>query len=372
MKKLALVLCMTLVCISSFAQCVSAAQIYSKSQMIPIFVTLPARGVNFATLGTDANVTVPFFTNSITSPLDGHTYTFQIVGTDPTKRPQSTTVKYLPIMLRVHFPDGTVLDPTKPGCNDTVSVEKRFFNSPLFRHVPLGSNGVDVGDTQIIDGFQRAEFWNLVKGTNYHMLLSPAAAVNVIDVDAPAGSTTQTGACAGQKHNLGMISFGGWDNILRGLINQFAQTDQLPIIAAYNVVETSGGCCIIGYHNAFGRTGGTQTYATGAYTDAGIFSAPGIADIHAWTHEMGEWANDPFINNGTPAWGHVGQVGGCQGNLEVGDPLTGTPFHVWFNGFHYHPQELAFFSWFFRTPSIGTEHLYSFKGTFQSAQGACH
>jgi len=372
LKKLSLISCLTLFCISAFAQGVSAGQIYPQSQMKPIFLTLPARGVNFFTLGSNANVTVPFFTNSVTSPLDGHTYQFQIIGTDPTKTAASTTVKYVPIMLRVHFPGGVVLDPTMPGCNDTVSVEKRFFGSPLFNVAPLASNGINVGPAQIIDGFQRAEFWNLVKGSNYHVMLSPSHAVRIIDVTAPSGSSSQAGACTGSGHNLGMIDINAWDNILVGLINQFAKTNQLPIVAAYNVVETSGGCCIIGYHNAYGRAGGTQTYATGAYTDAGIFRSAGIADIHAWTHELGEWANDPFINNGTPAWGHVGQVSGCQNNFEVGDPLTGTPFHIWFRGFHYHPQELAFFSWFFRTPSIGTDHLYSYKGTFQAAQGACH
>ncbi len=75
---------------------------------------------------------------------------------------------------------------------------------------------------------------------------------------------------------------------------------------------------------------------------------------------------------GRPAWGHVGQVSGCQNNLEVGDPLTGTPaVQVPLNGFTYHGQELAFFDWFFRTPSNGTAGKYSFEGTFTSAQGTC-
>jgi hypothetical protein len=62
-------------------------------------------------------------------------------------------------------------------------------------------------------------------------------------------------------------------------------------------------------------------------------------------HEIGEWMNDPFGNNPTPLWGHTGQVSGCQNNLEVGDPLTGTivPPVVMPNGFTYHLQELAFF-----------------------------
>ncbi len=40
-------------------------------------------------------------------------------------------------------------------------------------------------------------------------------------------------------------------------------------------------------------------------------------------------------------------------------------------GFTYHPQELAFFSWFFRTRSIGTGGKYSFKGTLTSTQRLC-
>jgi len=67
-------------------------------------------------------------------------------------------------MLRIHFADGTVLDPTKPGCNDTVSVEQRFFGSPLFHSTPLRSNGVAVGDTQVIDPFDRVQFRRYVKG----------------------------------------------------------------------------------------------------------------------------------------------------------------------------------------------------------------
>jgi hypothetical protein len=373
LRKLGVVLCTAVIGVAVAAQTVHASQTFDAGQRRPIFVTLPPRGVDFTTLGQpNANMTVPFFTNTVTSPLDGKTYTFRMVGTDPSKTPASTTVKYVPIVLRVHFADGTVLDPTKPGCNDTVSVEKRFFGSPLFHSVKLVSNGINVGTTQIEDAFQRANFWSMVGGTGFHVLLAPAMSPILVDVTAPSGSVTSPGACPGKAHNLGQININAYDNIVVQLNNKYAKTTQLPIVAAYNVVETFGGCCIIGYHNAYGRSGGTQTYAVGAYTDAGIFS-PGIQDIHAWTHELGEWMDDPFINNATPSWGHVGQQPGCQNNLEVGDPLTGTPFIVQFNGFTYHPQELAFFSWFFRTPATGTGGEFSFEGTFESSQPQlCH
>jgi hypothetical protein len=93
------------------------------------------------------------------------------------------------------------------------------------------------------------------------------------------------------------------------------------------------------------------------------------------SHEVGEWVNDPYGNNPTPAWGHTGQVPGCQNNLEVGDPLSGTdaPRIFGSNGFTYHLQELAFFSWFFQTPSIGIHGWFSNNGTFLTDAGPpCH
>ena len=369
MRSLSRIFGLAIVCTLLCAHAASAGQRYYGK---PIFVVPYPKNVNYATLRqqADAGVTIPFFTNTVKSPLDGLTYTFNIVGTDPTKPPASTTVQYVPVALVVKFSNGAVLDPRMPGCSDTVSVKSRFFKSPLFTNANLVSNGINVGNTQIIDAFQRAEFWSLVGGTGYHMLLSPATAIKVVHINAPSGSFAMPGVCAGSNHDLGEIPFGGWDAIMQSTANTFAATNQLPVIMAYNVVLTEGGCCIIGYHNAYGRSGGTQTYAYGAYTDPGIFS-PGLQDIHAYTHEIGEWANDPFVNNGTPAWGHIGQQPGCQNNLEVGDPLTGTPFLVHKNGFLYHPQELAFFDWFFRTPPKGTGGKFSFEGTFTSAQGKC-
>ena len=339
----------------------------------PFYTTIPASDVNIKAVRAQASpaLTVPFFTGSIKSPLDGNTYTFDIVGKNPQTSTTTTLVKFVPIVMRMHFNDGTILDPTAPGCNDTASVSNRFFFGPNFLSTNLTSNGISVGVTQINDAFQRAEFWSFVSGTGYHTMLEAAAPIRVVDVQAPPGSKTHKGVCAGTSHRIGEIPIGRFDEIIRGLALSFATPTQVPIVLSYNVFQTSNGhCCIIGYHSAFSRLPGTQVYAVSAYNDAGIFSVP-IEDIHAWTHEIGELFNDPFVNNATPPWGHVGQVSGCQGNLEVGDPLTGVPFEVTLNGFTYHPQELAFFSWFFRTPSTGTAGLFSFEGTFKTAQGVC-
>ena len=75
--------------------------------------------------------------------------------------------------------------------------------------------------------------------------------------------------------------------------------------------------------------------------------------------------------NPTPPWGNTGQVVGCQGNLEVGDPLTGTniPPVTMPNGFTYNLQELAFFSCFFGAPTIGVDGWFSDNGTFLTDAG---
>jgi len=128
-------------------------------------------------------------------------------------------------------------------------------------------------------------------------------------------------------------------------------------------------CCFIGYHGISGLA--IQTYSPFDFDSTGLFS-PAIEDTGVMAHEVGEWMNDPFGNNATPPWGHIGQQSGCQNNLEVGDPLTGTgvPPVVMPNGFTYHLQELAFFSWFYGAPSIGVNGWFSNNGTFLTDAGA--
>lgn len=347
----------------------------------PQYLALPSRDVDFASLDAqrDAGRTIPFFGGSIKSPVDGKTYTYSIAGADPRKSNATTNVLYLPIELRVKFADGTVLDPTKPACGDTVSVANRFFKGPNFVPVPLVSNGVSVGKVQITDGFQRAEFWKILKGPRYHTVLKGAAAPVVVDVTAPGGSTTRNGVCAGSTHKVGAINVDAMNNIIKNIAKNRAKPNQVAVFLTYNVFETSGGrCCVLGFHSAFGTAAGTQTYSIGAYNDRGLFQDRWTADIDTWTHEFGDLLDDPFPfagagMNWTPPWGGTGQVpqGSCQDNLETGDPLTGTGFEVRYNGFLYHPQELAFFSWFYRTPTTGTGGKFSFKGTFTRSQPMC-
>jgi hypothetical protein len=130
-------------------------------------------------------------------------------------------------------------------------------------------------------------------------------------------------------------------------------------------------CCVLGYHGFNPVNPVTfQTYSPIDFDTTGVFGTGGL-DTSIMSHEVGEWMNDPYGVNPTPNWGHTGQVGGCQNNLEVGDPLTGTTVSpiVGKNGFTYHLQELAFFSWFYGAPSVGIHGWFSDNGTFMKDAG---
>jgi hypothetical protein len=97
----------------------------------------------------------------------------------------------------------------------------------------------------------------------------------------------------------------------------------------------------------------------------------GPFDVSILSHEIAEWLNDPGGFNLVPPWGNIGEVTGCKRYLEVGDPLTRTdlPPVTGTNGFGYHLQELAYYSWFFRTASIGTGGKFSDNGTLVTDAG---
>ena len=149
-----------------------------------------------------------------------------------------------------------------------------------------------------------------------------------------------------------------------------------PIFLLHNVEfdKTLGVSGSVGFHAAVPNPafhGATQTVAVASYLDPAV--APHEPDIAVFSHEVGEWMDDPLGTNPTPPWGDTGQVHGhCQSNLEDGDPLTGTTFAVTRAGVTYHPQELAFFSWFYGPDtSTGVNDSFSFSGTFTRPAPLC-
>jgi len=103
-----------------------------------------------------------------------------------------------------------------------------------------------------------------------------------------------------------------------------------------------------------------QTSIFADWNDGGIFSNDNVQDIHALSHEVGEWLNDAFIHNVVPPYAN-GEGTGCDVIMETGDQLVGNAVPVTLNGYTYHPQTQDILQFFTReTPSSALGGLYIF------------
>ena len=352
---------------------------------------------------------LPVWSYQSFSSRDGNLYEGLIVGRNPNERGSdasaTVTAQVIPIILKFHTLGTSVnlntgiittkggnasADPTvaDTGCfagSNNVPVQL-MAQSPILNNADFNFGGTDVGTTQYVDAVQRASFWNLIDKNNYHVRFNgKVLAPIVVDVPAKSGLSLGKDAFGPQFapmcSNEGLVDINFLDNVaVNALFTEpGVNPGTFPMFMIYNSgmsigdPTNLGNCCAGGYHSIYPVDPITfQAYSPFDFDVSGFF-VPSANDTAIVSHEAGEFINDPYITNNTPAWGHTGQVGGCQGDLEVGDPLTGTeaPRIVGKNGFTYHLQELAFFSWFYGPPSIGAGAKFSDNGTFTVAQGAC-
>jgi hypothetical protein len=346
---------------------------------------VPFRGLRSGSMHAAlAAPTVPLWSSSI--KVGTKKFSYAMVGKNPFVKQKAPSVNItapiVPIVF--NFASGNAggsFNPNVAKCGEKRSDVKLVNQSPVFTKLNWKSGKTAVGRAEYVDAFQRAEFWKFVGGAkhlnpNYHVNLTTTVLKPVtVNVPASDGAVVGSGCKA-----LGLLDLIDWDSFLQGTLipalkNIKATT--IPIILFRNVAmfdqHNPQDCCALGYHSGFFRSQNVpQFYTVTDIDDSHQFT--GVVDVSDLAHEVGEWMDDPFGGNPTPAWGHVGQVpNGCQTNLEVGDPLTGKNLKAKAaNGVTYHPQELAFFSWFYRQrPSIGASGLYSFAGTFKAPSKVC-
>ena len=411
MQKLKFLSCLVVIACGSlmFGQARShSARLKAYTAVLPAGAGTPANVKAMA-----ASSTLPVFTYNVTSTRDGNSYTGVMVASNPFNGGDgqtSVTTQVIPLVIVTHKVGNsivltsskflvtdivggqTVFDPTaadNSGCltapnNVPLALAQQ---SPIFQSASFTFGGTFVGNTQYIDAFQRANFFQQI-GPDYHATLGPVNTLSPIVVDIPAGTGLAIAPSAfGTACPLGVVNINNFSNLLTNqllpaLRSQGVNSSTFPIFLMYNVVMSIGRptdlnkCCVLGFHGAksYGVSRPIQTFSPLDFDTTGLFG-PSVRDTSIMAHEVGEWQDDPFGNNPTPAWGHTGQVGGCQGNLEVGDPLTGTniPPVTMPNGFTHHLQELAFFSWFYGAPPIGVNNWFSDNGTFATDAGpVCH
>ena len=406
-RQKSLLFSMVFVCVA-FLATFAAGQSASPKARLPIRQMVkhaPEAASAAAPLATTSTPGLPIWSFNVTSDRDGNRYTGVMVGANPFNDDSGRThvaTQIVPIIFKTHTvgssvdgngiiatePGNTTFNPTQP---DRACLGSRnnnplrlFQQSPIFQAADFNYGGTDVGRTQTTDAYQRANFWKVIDREDYHVTLGPVSTFNPIVIDVPAASglalaTTSLGPpafCAPMAIvDANLVDLFINNNILPALAPHGVNHGTFPIFLLYNAVMSDGdptnlaNCCILGYHGT-GNSDSTATYSPMDFDSTGLFGVSGL-DIATATHEVAESMDDPFGNNPTPPWGHTGQVAGCQGNLENGDPLSGTeaPRIVMPNGFTYHLQELAFFSWFYSARSIGVNGWFSDNGTFLTNAG---
>lgn len=364
-------------------------------------------GTAAASTNGSSGIQLPVWNYHVLSSRDGNKYAGLIVGAPPSTMGSAATVgvptQVIPIKFEfqsvataVDLTTGIITttkgkaesNPTMadPGCfaNPNNDVPLRLLaQSPIFKNADFNFGGTDVGTTQYVDAFQRANFWSQIDKDNYHVLLSPMQILPTLVIKVPPTQGLSLPADIFEP-DFSMCGPEGLVNLFfvdATVVNAISQMPGVtpgtfPMLMMYNTAMPIGdptnlaNCCAGGYHSAAVAATGLQTYSPFDFDVSGFFVSS-ANDTAIVSHEAAEWMNDPYINNATPPWGNTGQVVGCQGNLEVGDPLTGSlaPKIAMPNGYTYSLQELAFFPWFFGAPSGSVNGWFSNNGTFLTDAG---
>jgi hypothetical protein len=372
----------------SGASAASAQQVIDDSQLQALTTTMGGASVLPTTR------TIPHWWGSTLDPHNGITYGYNMVGADPNNcsgAACSVTIQadITPLIVNVGgrtFSGSNVLNATLASpqfhLNDYGTTP---FATAGFPNLPKGLGGLlsqgDAGNLlQLQDATMRAQF-NKTGSSSYHLKLSPNV-LPPVTINVPSNQGTLL--LSGRGVVFADINISWWAAQIQNL-ETTADPTHLPIYLTDSVLLHIGqnvlNCCVIGFHGtrASGNGGGSnnsngnakvQTFAWASWVQPGIYARPNggtdwaLQDIHALSHELAEWADDPFVNNTVEPWlTPTAPQYGCSGILETGDPVVAIGFAMGTNTFeqgpnpngtqsadgYYHPEDEVFLPWFMRT-----------------------
>lgn len=293
----------------------------------------------------------------------GTTYDYTMVGTNPASGSATTTIPTEIVPLKVVMANGIT----------TAGKASNLEASPIFTKAAFTS-----GTTQLADAMQRASLWTTVStvAPHYHVLLGPPTVLPTATISVPAADGT------GDTYNgisYAYIDYNWWVSALQGIMNADAfSAATLPILVSGNTFLYLNGnqsdCCVYGYHGSYNSSSGSNTYVFSNWIKAGLV-ANGSRDVYTMSHEISEWAADPYADNIVPTWNQPDGSTCYSDLLEVGDPVDAlpTPWYTINVGTRaYHPSDIAGVSWFSQaSPSTGKGGLYSYKSYLTGPASLC-
>ncbi len=412
-RKLGLLLGLVLVAVAVVGTA-SAASSKSASS-IPVIADSQLQA-NFTTIGggqppEPLTRTIPHWWGSTTDPADGITYGYNMVGADPYACSGSacdstiqTDITPINVVITAYgqkwtFDGSSVAAATLAspqfatndyGTTPAATIPSCTYDSGPPLGIIQGSlcggpgGTLSQGDAgvplQLEDATMRAQFNQTGAGNAYHLRLVPHVLPPVtINVPQNHGTVLQSG----RGVIFGDVDINWWAAQIKNLETK-ADPTHLPIYltdSVMNYIGSPGNCCVIGFHGTIpvglgygsGNSNGNaklQTFAWASWVQPGIYSRPdsgtdwALQDIHALSHEISEWADDPFVNNWVEPWlTPTAPQYGCTNILETGDPVVAIGFAMGTNTYeqgpnpngtqsadgYYHPEDEALLPWFMRT-----------------------
>ena len=327
-----------------------------------------------ATVGIPGIDSIVNWSDSFTSPgfdFFGNpqsVWPYTMVGTPPESgRPVNINAPVIPVSVDLLAADGSVAVTFATGR----TIVNNMVNSPVFQPW-IYTNGVG----QFNDQMFRAEFFNRIHhgddANNWHVTISPSVkrgrrmqipwgswfvAVDsnnnpvaaLVDGNCVLWSALSADLPGHQRHRDRRCGTGGrYDH---------SRHHSLLFNNVYLYDGTPDNCCVLGFHSydfepgvpSNGNRERRYVMMYASWIDPGLFIG-GFEDVTAYSHEMSETYNDPFVDNQTPWWLSSDPIFGglCQDNLETGDVvevLSGNPVYpVPMHNRTYHPSNEALFS----------------------------
>ena len=316
--------------------------------------------------------TVQHWFGSTLDPHNGVTYGYNMVGANPSTCTGSAcsaavTADIIPLNVVVDgmtFSGEDVLPATLAsplfalndyGSTPFATAAGAFPNAPALIRGPGGAlSQNDAGvQLQLEDATMRAQF-NKTGSSPYYLRLSPVTH-DAITIVVPKGKATLLQS--GRGVIFADVSIQWWGTRIHNLIGSLGYVDptRLPIFVTNDVVNFQGtnplNCCVIGFHGTVTAAANgqgnqpVQTFAWASWLSPGVYARPNggtdwaVQDIHPLSHEISEWADDPFVNNLVEPWlTPTAPQYGCSNLLETGDPVVGIGFAMGTNTFEQGPN----------------------------------
>ncbi len=337
--------------------------------------------------------TVQHWFGQTTNPGNGIAYRYNMVGADPATNGSATLgVDIIPIDVKVQGVSFRGSDRVAGVLASPLFQTNDYSNTDRITTAagtvsPPGPFALSDGNTgQLIDATMRAQFDKV--GSAYHVILDTPTVYEpvTIDVNSDNGVVNAT--------RLGLlrarVDSTWFQTRVQNLMGRLhLDPTHLAVFLTKDVLlyvdHDPMHCCVFGGHGAGHATGGEngpvsangdepiQTFVWSSWLTPGLLPPAQWVnkDVSGLTHEITEWAADPFVTNTVQPWTapNAPQYG-CSDILETGDPTFNIGFSAGHNTFDpltlpngqpnmfvdgaYHVQDEAFLPWFMRTDPNNT------------------